>query len=118
MCASVRERGREEEEGGGRQREEGRKWMVATGISGTYKKKKRNLVYLQYTYVYVYACVQAQSFPTLCDPMACSPPGSSVHGAFRSEYWSGLPFSSSGDLPDPGIEPESSALIGRWFLYC
>ena len=28
----------------------------------------------------------------------------------RQEYWSGLPFSSLGDLPDPGIEPESPAL--------
>ena len=28
----------------------------------------------------------------------------------RQEYWSGLPFSSPGDLPDPGIEPASSAL--------
>ena len=27
----------------------------------------------------------------------------------RPEYWSGLPFSSSGDLPDPGIEPRSPA---------
>ena len=26
------------------------------------------------------------------------------------EYWSGLPFSSPGDLPDPGIEPKSPAL--------
>ena len=26
------------------------------------------------------------------------------------EYWSGLPFPSPGDLPDPGIEPESLAL--------
>ena len=26
------------------------------------------------------------------------------------EYWSGLPFPSAGDLPDPGIEPESPAL--------
>ena len=25
----------------------------------------------------------------------------------RQEYWSGLPFPSPGDLPDPGIEPES-----------
>ena len=25
----------------------------------------------------------------------------------RQEYWSGLPFPSSGDLPDPGIEPRS-----------
>ena len=28
----------------------------------------------------------------------------------RQEYWSGLPFSSPGDLPDPGIEPMSPAL--------
>ena len=29
---------------------------------------------------------------------------------FRQEYWSGLPFPSSGDLPNPGIEPGSPAL--------
>ena len=28
----------------------------------------------------------------------------------RQEYWSGLPFPSPGDLPDPGIEPTSPAL--------
>ena len=28
----------------------------------------------------------------------------------RQEYWSGLPFSSPGDLPDPGIKPRSPAL--------
>ena len=28
----------------------------------------------------------------------------------RQEYWSGLPFSSPGDLPDPGFEPGSPAL--------
>jgi len=28
----------------------------------------------------------------------------------RQEYWSGLPFPSPGDLPDPGIRPRSSAL--------
>ena len=36
----------------------------------------------------------------------------------RQEYWSGLPFSIPGDLPDPGIEPEPSAaptLAGRFF---
>ena len=42
--------------------------------------------------------------------MDCSPPGSSVHGILHQEYWSGLPFSSPGDLPDPGIEPTSPAL--------
>ena len=28
----------------------------------------------------------------------------------RQEYWSGLPFPSPGDFPDPGIEPGSPAL--------
>ena len=39
-------------------------------------------------------------------------------GFSRQEYWSGLPFPSPGDLPDPGIEPvspESSALAGGFF---
>ena len=30
-------------------------------------------------------------------------------GFSRQKYWSGLPFPSPGDLPDPGIEPESPA---------
>ena len=35
-----------------------------------------------------------QLCPTLCDPMGCSPPGSSVHGIFQARVWSGLPFPS------------------------
>ena len=31
-------------------------------------------------------------------------------GFFRQEYWSGLPFPSPGDLPNPGIKPGSPAL--------
>ena len=31
-------------------------------------------------------------------------------GFSRQEYWSGLPFPSPGDLPNPGIEPASPAL--------
>ena len=31
-------------------------------------------------------------------------------GLSRQEYWSGLPFCSPGDLPDPGIKPRSPAL--------
>ena len=33
----------------------------------------------------------------------------------RLEYWSGLPFPSPGDLPDPGTEPRSPALAGGFF---
>ena len=36
-------------------------------------------------------------------------------GFSRQEYWSGLPFPSPGDLPDPGIKPASPALVGRVF---
>ena len=32
----------------------------------------------------------------------------------RLEYWSGLPFPSSGELPDPQIEPVSPALAGEF----
>ena len=35
----------------------------------------------------------------------------------RQEYWSGLPFSSPEDLPDPGIEPASSALQADSFYH-
>ena len=33
----------------------------------------------------------------------------------RHKYWSGLPFPSLGDLPDPGIELRSPVLAGRFF---
>ena len=47
----------------------------------------------------------AQSCVTLCDPM--DPPSVELS---RQAYWSGLPFSSRGDLPNPGIQPGSPAL--------
>ena len=50
--------------------------------------------------------VSAESLTTLCDP--CDPCQASLSMTFpRQEYWSGLPFPSPGDLPDPGIEPTS-----------
>ena len=56
--------------------------------------------------------------------MDCSPPGSSVHGIFqarifpRDSSWSGLPFPTPGDLPDPGIKAiilSSHVLAGGFF---
>ena len=52
---------------------------------------------------------------TLCDPMDCSLPGSSVHGIVQARTLEWVAFPSPGDLPDPGIEPESSALAGAFF---
>ena len=45
--------------------------------------------------------------------VACQAPLSM--GFSRREYWSGLPFPSPGDLPDPGIEPAFPALAGGSF---
>ena len=50
----------------------------------------------------------AQSCLTLCDPRSCSPPG--YREFSRQEYYSGLPFPSPGDLPDPGIKSRCPAL--------
>ena len=52
--------------------------------------------------------VVAQSCPTLCNPMDAAHQSPLSMGFSRQEHWSGLPFPSSGDLPDPGIEPGSS----------
>ena len=46
----------------------------------------------------------AQSCPTLSDPMDQSPLSM---GFSRQKYWSGSPFASPGDLPNPGMEPRS-----------
>ena len=54
-------------------------------------------------------CLVAKSCASLCDPVDCSLPSSSM-GFSRQEYWSGLPFPFPGDLPDPGIEPGFPAL--------
>ena len=51
-----------------------------------------------------------QSCLTLCNPVDYSPPGSSLSMEFsRQEYWSGWPFPSPGDLPNPGIKLRSLA---------
>ena len=60
--------------------------------------------------VYVRARSVTHSGLTLCDPMDCSPRGSSVRGLFQARTLEWLPFPPPGDLPDPGIEPGSPAL--------
>ena len=64
------------------------------------------------------SCRRAQSCLTLCNPMKCSPPGSSVCGIPRQEYWSALLFPTRGDLPDPGTEFTSFALAGGFCTHC
>ena len=51
-----------------------------------------------------------QSCPTLATPWTVARQAPLSMGFSRQEYWSGLPFPSPGDLPDPGIKPRSPAL--------
>ena len=60
-------------------------------------------------------CSVTHRCPTLCNPMACSLPGSSVHGIIPAKILEWVAISSSRDLFDPGIFCESC--IGRQMLY-
>ena len=62
--------------------------------------------------VCVCVCVLVtQSCPALRDPwtVACQTPLSIEFS--RQEYWSGLPFTSPGDLPEPGIKPRPALQV-------
>ena len=58
-------------------------------------------------------CLVAKSCPTLCNPMDHSPPGPSVYGISQTRIleWVAISFSPT----DPGIEPMSPELAGRFF---
>ena len=62
-----------------------------------------------------------KSCPTLAIPWNVARQALPSMGFLRQEYWSGLPFPSAGDLPDPGVEcgsPELqvvSCTAGRFF---
>ena len=68
-------------------------------------------------------CVRAKSLqlcPTLCDPMDCSPQGSSIHGIVQARILEWVTMPSSRRSPDPGIEPASlmsPALADGFFYY-
>ena len=60
-------------------------------------------------------CARLLSCPTLCDPIDCSPPGSSVYAIFQARILEWIGISFPGDLPRPGIKPVSLALAGGFF---
>ena len=57
----------------------------------------------------------AQSYPTLCDPVDCSPPGSSVHGILQARIleWVSISFSRGSSLPRD--RTQVSCIAGRCF---
>ena len=67
-------------------------------------------------------CVHAKSLqlcPTLCDPMDCSPPGSSVHGVFQARILEQVAISSSrGSFQTRELTRDSRvSCTGGWVLY-
>ena len=60
----------------------------------TYKGKELKNIYIFRMYIIEFCCcyLVAKLCLTLCSHIDCSPPGSSVHGISRQEYWSQLPF--------------------------
>ena len=66
----------------------------------------------------VRVCSVTQSCLTLCNPVGCSPPGSSVQGISQTRIPEWVAVSSSRGSSDPGVEPASlvfPALAGRFF---
>ena len=69
--------------------------------------------------VCVVLCLASQLCLTLCNPMNCSLPGSSIHGIFQQEYWSGLSFPTPGVSSQPRDQTHVSCIscLGRQILY-
>ena len=64
-------------------------------------------------------CRHAQSCPILCDPMDCSPPGSTVHGIFqiRIMEWVAISSSRASSWTRDSTHISYVSCIGRWILY-
>ena len=92
------------------------------------KKKKKKLIalvsstwfifYDTWKIVFAVCATSLQSCLTLCDPMDCSPLGSTVHGILQTRILGHIAISSSRDSPQPrGLTYIShNSCIGRWVL--
>ena len=68
--------------------------------------------------LFLYVCMLSHSCLTLYDPWTVAHQARLSIEISRQEYWSGLPFPTPGDPPDPGIKPislVSPALAARFF---
>ena len=62
-------------------------------------------------------CEVAQSCPTLCDPMDCSPPGSSIHGILQARILEWVAISFSRGSSQPRDQTQVSCIAGRRFNF-
>ena len=84
-------------------------WSFSFSISPS--KEIPGLISFRMTgWVVVVVVKVTQSCPTLATPWTVARQIPLSMGFPRQEYWSGLPFPSPGDLPNPGIKPMSPAL--------
>ena len=58
-----------------------------------------------------------QLYPTLCDPMDCSPAGSSVHGILQARILEWVAISFSRESSWPRNQTQVSCIAGRWYAY-
>ena len=78
------------------------------------KGKNKKLILLFFSFACILSCFShVQHFVT---PWTVPRQAPLSLGFSRQEDWSGLPFSSPGDLPHSGIESMSPALAGRFFI--
>ena len=86
--------------------------MSVKNSKGTSTRRNPMLVWVYLQEPRLILCLCAQSCPTLCDPMGCSPPDSSVHGISpRQEYWIGCHFFLKGIFPTQGSNPSLLCLL-------
>ena len=64
---------------------------------------------------YAALCLVTQSCPTLCDPMDCSPPSSSVHGILQARILKLVAMPSSRGSSQPRNQTQISCIAGRFF---
>ena len=77
---------------------------------------KKHIVNLHVEIIYSLYCSQSLSGVQLfVTPWTVAHQAPLSAGFHRQEYWSEWPFSTSGDLPDPGTKPGSPVLAGRFF---
>ena len=67
--------------------------------------------------IFCFCVLVSQSCLTLCNPMDCSPPSSSVHGILQARIlgWVAISFSKGSSQPR---DQTQVSCVGRWILYC
>ena len=83
-------------------------WQFWKNHWGKLGKVHKDLSVISYDWKWIFSYLS--NIFILCDPMDCSPPGSSDQGILQARILEWVAFPSPGDLPNPGMEPGSPPL--------